>query len=149
MKTTVLDCIKGFFSWDKHQFWWSHFTDEEKELRRMDVWELAKVINDARVSNVTGTTEKIIVAEHMLGERLARIQARPAYFAIYAGLVGVVVGALLPLLFQPPNEANKCVCEYKTTGTLQRPAQEPIQAAPTKPAVNNVVEVPSSPRKAQ
>ena len=63
--------IRSFFARDKDEFWWNHFTDEEKELRRMDVWQLAKVINEGRVRNLAGEAEKIIVAEHMLSERLS------------------------------------------------------------------------------
>ena len=135
--------IKGFFARDKHAFWWSHFTDEEKQLRRMDVWELAKVINEARVRNLAGEAEKLIVAEHMLQERLARIQARPAYFAIYAGLAGVAGGVFLTSALQPPNETNKCVCESKTAGTLQQPAQEPVKVVPAKSPASHVVDIPS------
>ena len=136
--------VRAFFARDKGAFWWNEITNEEKQLRRMDVWELARVIHEARVRNLAGEAEKLIVAEHMLGERLARIQARPAYFAIYAGLAGVVGGVFLTSLLQPPNEANKCVCECKTSGALQQPAQEPIKTVPTKSTASNVIDVPSS-----
>jgi hypothetical protein len=139
---SLLDSIRGFFARDKHAFWWNHFTDEEKKLRRMDVRQLAKVINDARVRNLAGESETLIVAEHMLRERIARIQSRPTWFAIWAGLAGVAGGAFLTSSLQPPNETNKCVCECKTTGTLQQPPQEPIKAVPTKPAVGNVIDIP-------
>ena len=90
MRTKLIDRLKGFFARNKYAYWWCHWTDEEKQLRRMDVWQLAKVINEARIRNLAGEAEKLIVAEHMLSERLARIQARPGYIATVAGLVGVV-----------------------------------------------------------
>lgn len=139
---SLLDNIRGFFARDKDAFWWNHFTDEEKKLRRMDVRQLAKVINDARVRNLAGEAETLIVAEHMLRERIARIQSRPTWFAIWAGLAGVAGGAFLTSSLQPPNEANKCVCECKTAGTLQQPPQEPIKAVPANPAVGNVIDIP-------
>lgn len=144
MHTTLLDRIKSIFASDKDAYWWNHFTDEEKKLRRMDVWQLAKIINELRVRNLAGETEKLIVAEHLLKERIARIQSRPTWFAIWAGLVGIAGGAFLTSSLQPPNEVNKCICECKTAGTLQKPAQEPINAEPKKPAVGNVIDVPSS-----
>ena len=146
---SLLDRIRGFLARDKNAFWWDHFTDEEKQLRRMDVSQLAKVINELRVHNLAGTAEKLIVAEHMLRERIARIQSRPTWFAIWTGLVGVAGGAFLTSSLQPPNEQNKCVCECKTAGTLQQPAQEPIKAVPAKPAVGHVIDVPSSNGKKQ
>ncbi len=54
--------IVVLFTRDKEAFCWKHFTDEELELRRMDVWELAKVIDKARVNNLSGEQEKLIVA---------------------------------------------------------------------------------------
>jgi len=71
--------IRAFFARDKDAFWWNEATDEEKQLRRMDVWELAKVINEARVRNLAGEAEKLIVAEHMLNVRLAKIQATASW----------------------------------------------------------------------
>lgn len=139
---SVSDRIRGFLARDKDDFWWNHFTDEEKKLRRMNVRQLAKVINEVRVRNLAGEAETLIVAEHMLRERIARIQSRPTWFAIWAGLVGVAGGAFLTSLLQTPNEANKCVCECKTAGTLQQSVQEPRKVVPTKPAVGNVIDAP-------
>lgn len=83
----------------------------------MDVLELARVINEASVKNTVGTTEKIIVAEHMLNVRLAKMQSRPAWYAIWAGLLGVAGVALLNSSLQQPQETVKCVCECKETST--------------------------------
>jgi hypothetical protein len=129
MRTTLTDRIKGFFARDKESYWWNHLTDEEKQLRRMDVWELAKVINEARVRNLAGEAEKLIVAEHMLSERLARIQARPGYVATVAGLVGIVGGAFLTSALQKPSEPPKCVCECQHGSPVQQNMNTPIQHA--------------------
>jgi len=110
---TLLDRIKSLFAKDKYDFWFTHFSDEEKELERMDVWQLAKVINEARVRNIAGMEEKRIVAEHMLNVRLANIQARPNYFALFVGLAGVIGGAFLTSALQKPQEQPKCVCDHK------------------------------------
>lgn len=126
MRTTLIDHIKSIFASDKNAYWFDHFTDEEKQLRRMDVWELAKVINEARVHNLVGSTEKIIVAEHMLNVRLAKIQARPAWYAIAGGLIGVVGGAFLTSALQKSDEQPKCVCECKHSGTVQQNVATPI-----------------------
>lgn len=115
MTESLFTRIRAFFARDEFAFWWREFTDEEKKLRRMDAWELAKVINKAKVHN--NNAEKRIVAEHMLSERLARIQARPTYIAIIAGLIGVVGGAFLTSALQPAHEPSKCICECQRTGT--------------------------------
>ena len=90
--------IRSFFARDKHAFWWDHFTDDEKQLRRMDAWQLATVIHEESIHQTE--PEKRIVAEHMLNVRLARIQARAAYISVVAGLVGIVGGAFLTSAFQ-------------------------------------------------
>jgi hypothetical protein len=130
MRTTLADRIKGFFARDKYAFWFNHFTDEEKQLRRMDVWQLAKIINEAHVRNLAGEAEKLIVAEHMLAERLARIQARPTYIAIYAGLAGVVGGAFLTSALQSPNQPIKCICEALHVAQDQRSNNPPVPPIP-------------------
>lgn len=111
MRTKLIDRLKGFFARNKYAYWWCHWTDEEKQLRRMDVWQLAKVINEARVRNLAGEAEKLIVAEHMLSERLARIQARPGYIATVAGLIGVVGGAFLTSFLQKPETLPQFACD--------------------------------------
>jgi hypothetical protein len=133
--------IRSFFARDKDEFWWNHFTDEEKELRRMDVWQLAKVINEGRVRNLAGEAEKIIVAEHMLSERLARIQARPGHIAIYTGLVGIVGGAFLSASLQSNNNIE-CVCESKKGSSVQQEVEKSIQ---TKPAITTITDIPDKP----
>lgn len=132
MRATLIDRLKGFVARDKHAYWWEHWTDEEKQLRRMDVWQIAKIIHEARVRGLAGEAEKLIVAEHMLSERLARIQARPGYIATVAGLVGVVGGAFLTSALQKPETPPLCVCDC--------PVQQNIAAVPpvspvVKPAV--------------
>lgn len=134
MRTTLIDRVKGFFARDKNAYWWDHWTDEEKQLRRMDVWQLAKVINEARVRNLAGEAEKLIVAEHMLSERLARIQARPGYIATVAGLAGVVGGAFLTSALQKHETPPKCVCECPIQQNVAAPIQAPISPV-VKPAV--------------
>ena len=123
--------IKGFFARNKYVYWWSHFTDEEKQLRRMDVWQLAKVINEARVRNLAGEAEKAIVAEHMLSERLVRIQARPGYVAIVAGLVGIIGGAFLTSELQKLDSQSKCVCVDQQEGSVQQNLTDPVQGTVT------------------
>lgn len=121
MRTTLIDRLKGFFARDKNAYWWDHWTSEEKQLRRMDVWQLAKIINEARVRNLAGEAEKLIVAEHMLSERLARIQARPGYIATVAGLAGVVGGAFLTSALQKPETPPPCKCDCHVQQNMAAP----------------------------
>lgn len=133
MRTTLIDRLKGFFAWDKNAYWWDHWTDEEKQLRRMDVWQLAKIINEARVRNLAGEAEKLIVAEHMLSERLARIQARPGYIATVAGLAGVVGGAFLTSALQKPETPPLCICDCPVQKNMATPM--PSVSPVVKPVV--------------
>ena len=84
--------IKAIFSRNKDEFWWNHFTDEERILREMDVWALAKVIADPLND---GRPERRVVAEHMLNARLARIQANASWASGILGVIGAVLGAIL------------------------------------------------------
>ena len=90
MRITIANRLKALFAPDEYEFWWHHFTDEEKKLRRMDVWELAEVISQKKPNS-----PESIVAEHMLNVRLAKMQVRATYFNIVVGFVGIVVGAVL------------------------------------------------------
>lgn len=132
MRTTVIDRLMGFFAKDKNAYWWSHWSDEEKKLRRMDVWQLAHIINEARVRNLAGEAEKLIVAEHMLSERLARIQARPGYVATIAGLAGVVGGAFLTSALQKPETPPPCICDYPVQKNTATPMPYVLPVVPPR-----------------
>ena len=84
--------IRAMFARDEEAFWWSHFTDDEKKLARMDVWQLAGVIEEAKVR--TGQERLRIVAEHMLAVRLAKIQASASWGSGILGFVGALIGAV-------------------------------------------------------
>jgi hypothetical protein len=135
-KITFLDRIKALFAKDKEEFWFKHFTDEEKELKRMDAWQLAEVINEARVRNSADMEVKRIVAEHMLNVRLANIQARPNYFALFVGLAGVIGGVFLTSALQKPQEQPKCVCDSKHEYKSQN--NETSRVKPIAPIGKNV-----------
>jgi len=98
MRTTWADRIKSVFVKDRYDYWFEHFTDEEKELRRMDSWQLARVIHEETVS--PQHPEKRIVAEHMLQVRVAKIQARATYVNVIVGFIGILVGAALSAMLQ-------------------------------------------------
>ncbi len=97
LKITMWERFRGFVSRNPEEYWFNHFTDEEKKLRKMDVWELAKVICDGSISSQRD--ERKIVAEYMLQQRLAKIQSNATYVSALTsaifGVVGVIVGALL------------------------------------------------------
>ena len=143
MRIRLADRIKAFFSSDEEVFWFNHFTDEEKALRRMDVWELAKVINESRVRNLAGEAEKLIVAEHMLSERLAKIQARPGHIAIYTGLAGIIGGALLSASLQSNNKIE-CIHESKNSGSMQHKVEKSIQTNPAITTITNAIDKPTT-----
>lgn len=140
--------IKALFARDKGAFWWNHFTDEEKKLRRMDVWELAKVINEARVRNLAGEAEKLIVAEQMLNVRLAKIQATASWGSGVLGFVGAIIGAAisvaLTMAFQSSKEVPCAPERLSEKQAVVVPAQESSKsvAQPLKNDPNNKVVEP-------
>ena len=117
MSTPFSVRIRSFFARDKYAFWCDHYTNEEKQLRRTDVWQLAKVINEARIRNLAGEAEKLIVAEHMLNVRLAKIQATASWGSGVLGFVGAIIGATLSvtltMAIQNPKDVS-CAPERAT-----------------------------------
>jgi hypothetical protein len=98
MHATWIDRIKAVLARDGYGYWFEHFTDEEKELRRMDSWQLARVIHEETVS--PQNSEKRIVAEHMLQVRVAKIQNHASYVSVIVGFIGILVGAVLSAMLQ-------------------------------------------------
>lgn len=143
-KTPLLVRIRAFFARDKEAFWWDHYTDEEMKLRRMDVWELAAVINEARVRNLAGEAERLIVAEHMLNVRLAKIQASASWGSGVLGFAGAILGAAVsvtltmllsereaPHVLEPANGAQFQVVEVQP---LLEPSAEQLYDSQTSVA---------------
>lgn len=98
MKTIPLRVrVRGFFARDKYQFWWNYFSDEELALRKMSVFDLAGLIEEA---GHTGMVKKKIVAEHLLNLRLAQLQARASWGSAFVGLLGVILGSVLTYLLK-------------------------------------------------
>jgi len=97
-RTSWADRLKALFARDGYGYWFEHFTDEEKELRRMDSWQLARVIHEETVC--PQNPEKQIVAEHMLQVRVAKIQNRATYVSVVVGFIGILVGAALSSMLQ-------------------------------------------------
>lgn len=93
LKITVWEKFRALFAKNKKGYWFDLYTDEEKELKRMDVWQLAQVIRDESIS--TGNKERKLVADHMLKVRLARIQSSATYISAVFGLIGVIIGAVI------------------------------------------------------
>ncbi|ESS72512.1 hypothetical protein MGMO_54c00010 [Methyloglobulus morosus KoM1] len=143
--------IRSFFARNKYAFWWDHFTDEEKQLRRMDVWELAKVINEARVRNLAGEAEKLIVAEHMLNVRLAQIQAKASWGSGVLGFVGAIIGSALSVALtialqspQSPKEAPSAPERASEKHVVAPPVQsagKPVPQSLKNEPSNKIVEV--------
>lgn len=98
MRITLADRIKALFARVEYGYWFKLATDEEKELRRLDSWGLAKVIHEETVHPTN--PEKRIVAEHMLNVRVAKIQNRATYVSIVVGFIGILVGAALSVMLQ-------------------------------------------------
>lgn len=79
----------------------------------MSAMQLAQQINEA---NVSRNIEKKIVAEHFLNVRLARLQARPVWWSIFAAIIGAFGGAFLTAWLTKTDSQVQCICEYKNVG---------------------------------
>ena len=125
--------LRSLFARNKEQFWWNHFTDEERELREMDVMQLAAALNEALVRR---NDQRRIVIEHMLGARLARLQAKAAWGAGALGFAGAVLGAgitaavaaaLTPI--QEPKIEVTCTCPEAQSPRAPLPAPQALPAS--------------------
>ena len=121
MRIPLLTRLRGFFARDELTYWFGYFTDEEKHLRRMTVWQLASVIHDESIRKTA--PERSIVAGHMLSVRLAAIQARSTYIAAALGVIG---GALLTAALQKPAEQVNCVHDREKAAASQAGRNEGI-----------------------
>jgi hypothetical protein len=93
MLINLTDRFKELFVKDRYGFWFNRFSDEEKELRRMDSWELAEIIQEETIKK--RDIKKLIIAEHMLQVRLVKMHNNAIYLSIIFGLVGVLLGVIL------------------------------------------------------
>ena len=102
------------------------FSDEEKELRRMDVWQLAALIKEPNVR--PGIEQKRIVAEHMLNVRLAKIQSKASWGPGVLGFVGAIVGAALSVsltnVLQTPCQVPHAIQQTIKKQTIAAPVKE-------------------------
>lgn len=149
MRIPVCVRIRSFFARDKRAFWWKHFTDDEKQLRRMNAWQLAKVIHEEN------TPEKRIVAEHFLNVRLAKIQATASWGSGVLGFVGAIIGAALSVALtmsiQSPNVvpcAAERASEKQAVAAPVQHTEKPIEQSLENTITNNVVEVERLPHGA-
>ena len=92
--------LKAFFSKDPNEEYFAYLTDKERELKEMDVWQLAGVIQEA---TVRGNMEKErIVAEHLLSARVAQIQSKASWGAGVLGFIGAIIGAAVAFAIGAP-----------------------------------------------
>ncbi|HYN60802.1 MAG TPA: hypothetical protein VET87_14790 [Rubrivivax sp.] len=137
MKTIPLIVrLRGLLARNRDEFWWNYFTDEELELRKMDVWELAGVIQDARVTS--GMDKKLIVAEHMLNVRLAQIQATASWGSGVLGFIGALVGAALSVVLAAALQGEPKLERSAAQYSLPVPAAGAASTAPGAPPVKAV-----------
>lgn len=134
---TWVDNFKAFFVRNKHAYWWNHFTDEEKYLRRMDVWQLADIIQPH--------DKRTLVAEYMLRERIAELQARPVWWSIFAALLGVIGGAFLTTTLQKNDHEVQCKCECGARAENEQGPKESIENTP--PISKSVIKPPDGEKK--
>lgn len=91
--------LKALFSKDSYEVYFAHLTDREREIREMDVWELAGVVQEASVR--PNREKERIVAEHLLSARIAQIQSKASWGAGILGFLGALIGAAVAFAFAP------------------------------------------------
>lgn len=80
---------------EKH---FSELTDDEKQLLKMDSFELVAIINKARATNLQYDTDRALIAEMLLAQRLVKLQTKPAYLALAIGLLSIIASVLIAFL---------------------------------------------------
>ena len=138
--------LRALFSRNKEEFWWNHFTDEERELREMDVMQLAAALNEAQVRR---NDQRKTVVEYMLSARLARLQAKAAWGAGALGFAGAVLGAgitaaVTAAVTPTPESKITVTCEYPTAA---RSTASATSKAPTPASSAGVQSAPPSSSK--
>ena len=96
-KVTFGDRWKALFAKNKYDFWFDHFSNEQKKLLGMDSFELAEVIAKKKEG------KEGIFAAHILQSRLVNQQNRSVHIGTFFGLLGVVLGAFLGAYFSNPH----------------------------------------------
>ena len=118
--------FRALFARDNHAFWWNEFTDEERELGKMNTRELAEALQDAQNR---GDNERGILIEHMLSGRLAQLKARASWGSGFLGFVGAVIGAAITVGLATgsppcpePRFTAKCECLQPALSLTPPPA---------------------------
>jgi hypothetical protein len=124
--------MRALFARDEHEFWFNHFTDEEKQLKKMSVWQLAEVINEENVHS--NNPVKKIVAEHAINHRLAKLQANASFGSALISFIGGIICALLTVWLttalaqdQRGSNATDCVPKNFEQGIKTKENQSPIR----------------------
>ncbi|WP_417669445.1 hypothetical protein [Pseudoalteromonas tetraodonis] len=73
----------------------SELTDEEKQLVTMNSFQLVAIINKARATNLQYDTDRALIAEMLLAQRLVKLQTKPAYLALVIGLLSIIASVLI------------------------------------------------------
>lgn len=85
--------FKALFVKDANELYFAYLNDEERELREMDVWQLARLIQKAETQGNLAVER--IVAEHLLSARLAQIQSKASWGAGLLGFLGALLGGVI------------------------------------------------------
>lgn len=132
--------IAALFVRDKYAYWLTHFTDEERKLREMDVMELAAALHEAQVRR---DDRRRIVVEYMLGSRLARLQSKASWGSGILAFVGAVLGAGIPVAATTLASSTTDPRVFVTCATS---TQLPINSTPASPASSDGSKPTSSAR---
>jgi hypothetical protein len=139
MRLTLLEKIQIIFKRDDDDLFWHFITDEELELKRMDVWQLATVIHDE--SQQQTLPQKKIVAEHFLQERIARIQSNASLWSALGGAaIAIACVFIADYLALKRAETGRAESETQVSAekagnsqksVIDKPVQKPISSAPS------------------
>ena len=64
----------------------------------MNSFELVAIINKARATNLQYDTDRALIAEMLLAQRLVKLQTKPAYLALAIGLLSIIASVLIAFL---------------------------------------------------
>lgn len=123
----------------------SEMADEAKVLRELDTWQLAEALNEC--GSFGSDPAKHTYIEHLLAQRLAKLQSKASWGAGLIGFFGAILGAWLSVTLAPsfqnnnppqnmsncPQTTNEKHTSYSPKNTTKNKTANITSIEPTKP----------------
>ena len=83
--------VARMFDWQIRRLW-RNFTDEEIALSKLDAYALADKWQEAKAN---GDQRAMLLLEHLLDQRLVKLQVKATWRAAWVGFLSAITGAVV------------------------------------------------------